>query len=165
MGSDSDLHVMKEAAAILDEFNVSYQITVVSAHRTPERMFSFAKTAAGQGIKVIIAGAGGAAHLPGMVASITHLPVIGVPIQSKSMSGLDSLYSIVQMPQGVPVATVAINGAHNAGLLAVQILSLTDGGVLSEKLIAYKNKLKNIVEDKAQELEEKGYREYLKDHD
>ena len=162
MGSDSDLEVMKDAAAILDEFNVGYHLTVVSAHRTPDRMFSFAKSAPEQGIKVIIAGAGGAAHLPGMVASITHLPVIGVPIQSKAMSGIDSLYSIVQMPAGVPVATVAINGAHNAGLLAVQILALADGGILSEKLVAYKNKLKNTVEDKAQELEDIGYREYLK---
>ncbi|MBK9730579.1 MAG: 5-(carboxyamino)imidazole ribonucleotide mutase [Chitinophagaceae bacterium] len=165
MGSDSDLQVMKEAASILEEFKVNYQLTIVSAHRTPERMMSFAKSAAGLGIKVIIAGAGGAAHLPGMVASLTHLPVIGVPVQSKAMSGIDSLYSIVQMPQGVPVATVAINGAFNAGLLALQILALTDGGILSEKLIAYKNKLKNSVEDKAQELEHSGYKEYLKEHD
>ncbi|MEO6168456.1 MAG: 5-(carboxyamino)imidazole ribonucleotide mutase [Chitinophagales bacterium] len=165
MGSDSDLQVMQEAASILDEFKVSYLLTIVSAHRTPERMVSFAKSAAGQGIKVIIAGAGGAAHLPGMVAAITHLPVIGVPVQSKAMSGIDSLYSIVQMPQGVPVATVAINGALNAGLLALQILALTDGGIIAEKLIAYKNKLKNSVEDKAQELEQAGYKEYLKEHD
>ena len=164
MGSDSDLGVMKDAAAILEEFDVGYQLTIVSAHRTPERMADFAGAAAEKGIKVIIAGAGGAAHLPGMVASITHLPVIGVPIQSKALSGIDSLYSIVQMPQGVPVATVAINGAHNAGLLAIQILSLEDRK-LSEKMIAYKNKLKHTVEDKASELEQSGYRKYLKKND
>lgn len=165
MGSDSDLQVMKEAATVLDEFSVHYQLTIVSAHRTPDRMMSFAKSVAGLGIKVIIAGAGGAAHLPGMVAAVTHLPVIGVPVQSRAMNGIDSLYSIVQMPQGVPVATVAINGAFNAGLLALQILALTDGGLLAEKLLAYKNKLKNSVEDKAQELEQVGYKEYLKEHD
>ncbi|MBX7108586.1 MAG: 5-(carboxyamino)imidazole ribonucleotide mutase [Chitinophagales bacterium] len=165
MGSDSDLHVMKDAAAVLEEFNVQYQLTIVSAHRTPDRLISFARSAAGQGIKVIIAGAGGAAHLPGMVAAVTHLPVIGVPVQSKAMNGIDSLYSIVQMPQGVPVATVAINGAFNAGLLALQILALTDGGILAEKLLAYKNKLKSSVEDKAQELEQAGYKEYLKEHE
>jgi 5-(carboxyamino)imidazole ribonucleotide mutase len=115
MGSDSDLPVMQEAAKILDELNVEYELTVVSAHRTPDRMYDYAKNAHTRGIKVIIAGAGGAAHLPGMVASLTHLPVIGVPVQSKTMSGTDSLYSIVQMPPGVPVATVAINGARNAG--------------------------------------------------
>lgn len=165
MGSDSDLPVMSEAASILEEFNVAYRLTIVSAHRTPDRMVTFAKSAAGQGIKVIIAGAGGAAHLPGMVAAVTHLPVIGVPVHSKAMNGLDSLYSIVQMPQGVPVATVAINGALNAGLLALQILALTDGGLITEKLIAYKNKLKNSVEDKADDLEKGGYKEYLKEHD
>jgi len=161
MGSDSDLDVMKDAASLLDEFGIAYKLTVVSAHRTPDRMVGFAKAASGQGIKVIIAGAGGAAHLPGMVASLTTLPVIGVPVHSKSMSGVDSLYSIVQMPAGVPVATVAINGALNAGLLAVEILALTDGGILTEKLLAYKSKLKNMVEDKAKDLEESGYREYL----
>lgn len=165
MGSDSDLHVMQEAAAVLDEFKVSYQLTIVSAHRTPDRLMAFAKSAASQGIRVIIAGAGGAAHLPGMVASVTHLPVIGVPVQSKTLQGIDSLYSIVQMPQGVPVATVAINGAFNAGLLALQILALTDGGIIAEKLISYKAKLRHLVEDKAQELEQSGYKEYLKDHD
>lgn len=164
MGSDSDLDVMKEAAGVLDEFNISYQLTIVSAHRTPERMVSFAKSAADRGIKVIIAGAGGAAHLPGMVASITCLPVIGVPVQSKSMNGIDSLYSIVQMPKGVPVATVAINGAYNAGLLALQILAVADDWVLAEKLINYKNRLKSIVEDKAKELEHGGYDKYLKEH-
>ncbi len=163
MGSDSDLEVMKDAAAILDEFEIDYHLTVVSAHRTPDRMFSFARSAAANGIKVIIAGAGGAAHLPGMVASLTHLPVIGVPVHSKAMSGLDSLYSIVQMPAGVPVATVAINGAHNAGLLAVQILA-SDDFLLLEKLIAYRNKMKDSLEKKAKELEAKGYNGYLEEH-
>jgi 5-(carboxyamino)imidazole ribonucleotide mutase len=160
MGSDSDLDVMKDAAAVLDEFGVKYVLTVVSAHRTPERMFRFAKSATQKGIRVIIAGAGGAAHLPGMVASITHVPVIGVPVQSKTMSGVDSLYSIVQMPPGIPVATVAINGALNAGLLAVEILSISDRNLLRH-LIAYKNKLKKTVEKKAGELEKTGYRKYL----
>jgi len=162
MGSDSDLEVMKDAATILEEFDVSYLITIVSAHRTPERMLSFAKFASEQGIRVIIAGAGGAAHLPGMVASLTHLPVIGVPIQSKAMNGVDSLYSIVQMPPGVPVATVAINGAYNAGLLAMQILALRGTGDLSKKIIDYKNKLKKSVEGKAHKLEQRGHKEYLK---
>src|ERR1700749_1313454 len=140
MGSKSDLAVMQDAADVLKELGVAYEITVVSAHRTPERMFSYAKSAADRGLKVIIAGAGGSAHLPGMVASLTHLPVIGVPVQTKSLNGLDSLYSIVQMPAGVPVATVAINGAHNAGLLAAEILALNDSG-LSKKLISYREKL------------------------
>ncbi|MBX7140614.1 MAG: 5-(carboxyamino)imidazole ribonucleotide mutase [Chitinophagales bacterium] len=160
MGSDSDLDVMKDAATVLDEFGVKYVLTVVSAHRTPERMFRFAKSATQKGIKVIIAGAGGAAHLPGMVASITHLPVIGVPVQSKAMSGVDSLYSIVQMPPGVPVATVAINGALNAGLLAIEILSINDRN-LSRNLIAYKNKLRKTVEKKAGTLEKTGFKKYL----
>ncbi|MEP7128342.1 MAG: 5-(carboxyamino)imidazole ribonucleotide mutase [Chitinophagales bacterium] len=164
MGSDSDLGVMKDAAAILSEFEVNYLLTIVSAHRTPERMMDFAKSAGEKGIKVIIAGAGGAAHLPGMVAAVTHLPVIGVPVQSKTMNGIDSLYSIVQMPPGVPVATVAINGAHNAGLLALQILSVADSAI-AEKMITYKNKLKSIVESKADKLEEKGYETYLKEHE
>ena len=159
MGSDSDLPVMKNAAAVLEEFGVQFKITIVSAHRTPERMMTFAATAAGKGIKVIIAGAGGAAHLPGMVAAITHLPVIGVPVQSKAMSGLDSLYSIVQMPQGVPVATVAINGAYNAGLLALQILGVSDNAI-AEKLIAYKGKLKETIEKKAVKLEGEGHEKY-----
>lgn len=160
MGSDSDLDVMKEAAKILEEFGVEYELTVVSAHRTPDRMYNYAAEAPKQGIKVIIAGAGGAAHLPGMVASLTHLPVIGVPVQSKAMSGVDSLYSIVQMPPGVPVATMAINGATNAGLLAVQILSTADG-VLVDKMKAYKAKLKTAVEEKASKLERDGWQQYL----
>lgn len=154
MGSDSDLEVMKEAANILDDFKIEYEITVVSAHRTPERMFTFAKEAKGRGIKVIIAGAGGAAHLPGMVASITTLPVIGVPVKLKTMDGLDSLLSIVQMPAGVPVATVAINNAKNAGILAAQILG-TNNETIAVTLQEYKDKMKVEVEKKA-EIVEKG---------
>ncbi len=154
MGSDSDLDVMKEAANILDEFQIEYEITVVSAHRTPERMYTYAKEAKSRGIMVIIAGAGGAAHLPGMVASITTLPVIGVPVKLKTMDGLDSLLSIVQMPAGVPVATVAINNAKNAGILAAQILGTTNDKI-ANKIQAFKDKMKTEVEKKA-ELVEKG---------
>jgi 5-(carboxyamino)imidazole ribonucleotide mutase len=124
MGSDSDLPVMQEAATILKEFNIAFEMTVVSAHRTPDRMFEYAKQAADRGLQVIIAGAGGAAHLPGMVASLTSLPVIGVPVKTAALNGLDSLLSIVQMPGGVPVATVAINGAKNAGVLAATMLGI-----------------------------------------
>ena len=126
MGSKSDLEVMIEAANILDELSIDYEMEIVSAHRTPEKMFEYAKTARARGLKVIIAGAGGAAHLPGMVASLTTLPVIGVPVKSKNLKGIDSLLSIVQMPGGIPVATVAINGSKNAGLLAAQILGTFD---------------------------------------
>ncbi len=140
MGSDSDLPVMKEAAAILDEFAVPYEMKIVSAHRTPGDMAEYATTAHTRGIKVIIAGAGGSAHLPGMTAAFSPLPVIGVPMPSKQLSGVDSLYSIVQMPAGVPVATVAIGGGKNAGLLAIQILSVTHPELL-DKMIAYKEKL------------------------
>lgn len=142
MGSDSDLPVMSEAAKILDEFKIPYEIKIVSAHRTPDLMFSYAKNAAKRGLKVIIAGAGGSAHLPGMTASNTILPVIGVPIKSKSLDGLDSLLSIVQMPNGVPVATVAINGAKNAGILAAKILGLEDSSI-SAAIVRYKLKMKN----------------------
>ncbi|MBP7512150.1 MAG: 5-(carboxyamino)imidazole ribonucleotide mutase [Bacteroidia bacterium] len=152
MGSDSDLEVMKEAAKVLEDFKVSFEITVVSAHRTPERMFTYAKEAKGRGLQLIIAGAGGAAHLPGMVAAITTLPVIGVPVQLKTLSGLDSLLSIVQMPGGVPVATVAINNAKNAGLLAVQILALQNES-LSESVQAYKDKMRDEVLVKAEKVE------------
>jgi 5-(carboxyamino)imidazole ribonucleotide mutase len=147
MGSDSDSPVMQEAATILQTLGIEYEYTIISAHRTPERMFEFAKTAHEQGVKVIIAGAGGAAHLPGMVAAISPLPVIGVPVQSKSLDGMDSLLSIVQMPGGVPVATVAINGAKNAGILAAQILATNDS-ILLEKVIAYKKSLEQQVLDK-----------------
>jgi 5-(carboxyamino)imidazole ribonucleotide mutase len=153
MGSDSDLDVMHEAAVVLKEFGINYEITVVSAHRTHERMFEYAQTARERGIKVIIAGAGGAAHLPGMVAACTSLPVIGVPVQLKTLSGLDSLLSIVQMPGGVPVATVAINNAKNAGLLAVQILGTAQNS-LAEKMDAYKLKMKEDVLLKAEKVEQ-----------
>lgn len=159
MGSDSDLPVMRAAAEILKDLGVSHEITIVSAHRTPERMFDFARKAASRGIKVIIAGAGGAAHLPGMVAAITHLPVIGVPILSKTLNGMDSLYSIAQMPSGVPVATMAINGATNAGILAAQIIATSDKEV--EKVIqSYKANLSKVVEEKAKRLENIGFEEY-----
>jgi 5-(carboxyamino)imidazole ribonucleotide mutase len=148
MGSDSDLPVMKEAARFLDEFQLPYELTIVSAHRTPERMVEYAKTAVDRGLKVIIAGAGGAAHLPGMVAALTSLPVIGVPVQSRAMNGIDSLYSIVQMPPGVPVATVAINGARNAGILAVQILATHDPDLYS-RLTTFKEAMRTSVEEKA----------------
>ena len=160
MGSKSDLPIMQEAATILKELGVSYEINVVSAHRTPELMFDYAKNAHTRGIKVIIAGAGGAAHLPGMVASFTHLPVIGVPVKTSTMSGLDSLYSIVQMPPGVPVATVAINGAKNAGILAAQILGTSDEEV-AKKVIALKLGMETEVLNKAQKLEDLGPAEYL----
>lgn len=160
MGSDSDLPVMQEAAQILDELCVPYECTVVSAHRTPDRMVDFSKNAEGRGIKVIIAGAGGAAHLPGMVASLTSLPVIGVPVKSKALNGVDSLYSIVQMPPGIPVATVAINGAKNAGILAAQIIALEDE-FIKGKVKAYKESLRELVEEKAQRLEDIGFEAYL----
>lgn len=160
MGSDSDLNVMSEAAKILDKLDISYEITIVSAHRTPERMYKYAQEASKRGLKVIIAGAGGAAHLPGMVAAMTTLPVIGVPVKTSTLNGLDSLYSIVQMPGGIPVATVAINGALNAGLLAAKILGAFDNSI-SQKLENYQNELKNIVEQKANKLETIGYKEYL----
>jgi 5-(carboxyamino)imidazole ribonucleotide mutase len=147
MGSDSDSPVMQEAAKILSDFGIEFEYTIVSAHRTPERMYDFARNAHENNFAVIIAGAGGAAHLPGMVAAISPLPVIGVPVQSKSLNGLDSLLSIVQMPGGVPVATVAINGAKNAGILAVQILATHDKS-LQQKVIDYKKNLENEVIEK-----------------
>lgn len=153
MGSKSDLPVMQDAADILKELGVEYEITVVSAHRTPERMFTYASTAAERGLKIIIAGAGGAAHLPGMVASITHLPVIGVPVKSSnSIDGWDSILSILQMPNGIPVATVALNASKNAGILAAQILGTSDEA-LTERLKAYKKELKEKVEASAKEME------------
>jgi 5-(carboxyamino)imidazole ribonucleotide mutase len=164
MGSDSDLPVMQEAAKALEGLEIEYELTVVSAHRTPERMMEYAQKAHRRGLKVIVAGAGGAAHLPGMVAAATPLPVIGVPIKSKSLDGLDSLLSIVQMPGGVPVATVAINGAKNAGLLAAQIIGVSDEKVL-QKMVAYQEGLKNTVLAKAKKLEDKGYGKYLKEQD
>ncbi len=152
MGSDSDLPVMEEAAKILEEFGISYEMTIVSAHRTPERMFRYAQEAEKRGIEVIIAGAGGAAHLPGMVASITVLPVIGVPVKSAALQGLDSLLSIVQMPPGVPVATVAINGARNAGILAAEILG-TKYPEIRERVRQYRESMRKMVESRALEVE------------
>jgi 5-(carboxyamino)imidazole ribonucleotide mutase len=151
MGSDSDLEVMEAAAQALAELGVPHELSVVSAHRTPSRMFQYAREARGRGLGVIVAGAGGAAHLPGMVAAVTPLPVIGVPVASTLLSGQDSLLSIVQMPAGVPVATVAINGARNAGLLAAQILAVADGALM-DRLAGYKQDLERLVEDKARRV-------------
>jgi 5-(carboxyamino)imidazole ribonucleotide mutase len=152
MGSDSDMKIMEEAVHIIKSFNISYEIDIVSAHRTPEKLYSFAKNAHVRGVKVIIAGAGGAAHLPGMVAAISPLPVIGVPIKStNSIDGWDSILSILQMPGGVPVATVALNGAKNAGILALQILSTSDND-LQNRLIDYKNQLNEEVHEKARKI-------------
>src|ERR1700744_4083985 len=153
MGSKSDLPVMQDAADVLKELGVPYEITVVSDHRTPDRMFSYAKSAADRGLKAIIAGAGGAAHLPGRVASLTHLPVIGVPVKSSnSMDGWDSILSILQMPNGIPVATVALNAAKNAGILAAQILSTGDE-TLVQNLIKFKEDLRKKVEESAADME------------
>ena len=153
MGSDSDLNIMQAAADILKEFQIEFELTVVSAHRTPLRMIEYASQASGRGLKVIIAGAGGAAHLPGMVASVTSLPVIGVPIKSSnSIDGWDSVLSILQMPNGIPVATVALNAAKNAGILAAQIVSTADEHIV-KSLIDYKENLKKKVEESAREME------------
>ncbi|MGZ5247637.1 MAG: 5-(carboxyamino)imidazole ribonucleotide mutase [Flavitalea sp.] len=157
MGSDSDLPVMKAAAEMLQEFGIGFELTVVSAHRTPRRLVDYATGAAARGLKVIIAGAGGAAHLPGMVASITPLPVIGVPIKSSnSIDGWDSVLSILQMPNGIPVATVALNGAKNAGILAASIIGAFDSS-LQQKLVAYKQKLEDEVLTKVQKLKSDGW--------
>jgi 5-(carboxyamino)imidazole ribonucleotide mutase len=151
MGSDSDLPVMREAAEVLREFGVSFEMTIVSAHRTPGRLYEYAHSARERGIRVIIAGAGGAAHLPGMAAAITELPVIGVPVKSSALSGQDSLLSIVQMPAGVPVATVAINGARNAGILATQVLGVADP-VLLDRVANYKKDLETMVMGKVAKM-------------
>jgi 5-(carboxyamino)imidazole ribonucleotide mutase len=157
MGSDSDLTVMKAAADILNEFGISFELTVVSAHRTPSRLIEYARTARDRGLKVIIAGAGGAAHLPGMIASITSIPVIGVPVKSSnSIDGWDSVLSILQMPNGIPVATVALNGAKNAGILAATILGAFEKNI-GDKIIAYKNTLEAEVLKKAEELKQQGW--------
>lgn len=157
MGSDSDLPVMKPAAEFLTAMGVAFELTVVSAHRTPDRLMKFASTAVKRGIKVIIAGAGGAAHLPGMVASVTTLPVIGVPVKSSnSIDGWDSVLSILQMPNGIPVATVALNGAKNAGILAVSMLSM-NSKVLEKKLVAYKVSMRKEVEKKVKNLKTQGF--------
>lgn len=160
MGSDSDLSIMKEAAEILESFEIPYEISIISAHRTPEKAFEYAKTAEERGIEVIIAGAGGAAHLPGVIAALTFVPVIGVPIKSQTLNGLDSLLSIVQMPAGIPVATVAINNAKNAALLAIHILSIKYPEI-KEKLKAYREKIKEDVIKKNEKLQKLGYKEYL----
>jgi 5-(carboxyamino)imidazole ribonucleotide mutase len=156
MGSDSDLPVLKEAAKILEELGVVYELTIVSAHRTPRRLFNYAKDAETKGLEVIIAGAGGAAHLPGMIAAITPLPVIGVPVKTSTLQGLDSLLSIVQMPGGVPVATVAINNAKNAGILAAQMIGIKYPDI-RQHVKEYKAGLEKMVTEKAQRLEERGY--------
>ncbi len=163
MGSDSDLPTMKGAIEICERFQVAHEVAIVSAHRTPDRMVEYAKTAYQRGLKVIIAGAGGAAHLPGMVAALTPLPVIGVPVQSRALQGVDSLYSIVQMPAGIPVATVAIGNATNAGLLAVQILASHDPQLIAA-VQAYRSELEAIVQAKDHELSSDGYQTYLQKH-
>lgn len=162
MGSDSDLPVMSAAAQMCEEFGIDFEVDIVSAHRTPERLVEYASTAEERGLKVIIAGAGGAAHLPGMVASQTVLPVIGVPVRSSSLDGMDSLLSIVQMPGGVPVATVAINGAKNAGILAAQIIGTGDSSI-REKIATYKTKIRTEVEQKVEKLNRVQYKTYLKE--
>lgn len=162
MGSDSDLSVMSKAAEILDEFGISYEMHIISAHREPEIFFEWARGAEERGIKVIIAGAGMAAHLPGMCAALFPMPVIGIPMHTTSLGGRDSLYSIVQMPSGIPVATVAIGGGKNAGLLAAKILAVCDQGLL-EKLKKYSADMAAEVEAKDRKLQEKGYKDYKKD--
>ncbi|SDY23390.1 5-(carboxyamino)imidazole ribonucleotide mutase [Lachnobacterium bovis] len=159
MGSDSDMPVMSQAAAILDKFGISYEMKIISAHREPDVFFDYAKTAEEKGFKVIIAGAGMAAHLPGMCAAIFPMPVIGIPMHTTSLGGRDSLYSIVQMPSGIPVATVAINGGKNAGILAAKILATSDNCLL-EKVKAYAAELKEQVEAKDARLQEVGYQNY-----
>lgn len=161
MGSDSDMPIMAKAAELLEELGVSYEMKIISAHREPDVFFEYAKTAEEKGFKVIIAGAGMAAHLPGMCAAIFPMPVIGVPMHTTSLGGRDSLYSIVQMPSGIPVATVAINGGANAGLLAAKILATSDSGLLA-KLKDYSAKLREQVVAKDTRLQEIGYQEYLK---
>lgn len=161
MGSDSDMPVMAKAAEVLDKLGVEYEMTIISAHREPDVFFEYAKSAEGKGWKVIIAGAGMAAHLPGMCAAIFPMPVIGIPMHTTSLGGRDSLYSIVQMPSGIPVATVAINGGANAGILAAKILATSDPELL-ERLKAYCAQMKEQVEEKAARLDKLGYKEYLK---
>ncbi|MCI8281934.1 MAG: 5-(carboxyamino)imidazole ribonucleotide mutase [Lachnospiraceae bacterium] len=161
MGSDSDMPIMAKAADILEELGISYEMTIISAHREPDVFFSYAKTAEEKGFKVIIAGAGMAAHLPGMCAAIFPMPVIGIPMHTTSLGGRDSLYSIVQMPSGIPVATVAINGGANAGLLAARILATSDEELLS-RLKQYSEKMKEQVMEKDARLQKVGYQEYAK---
>ena len=160
MGSDSDMPVMAKAAEILDRFGIEYEMTIISAHREPDIFFQWAKAAEGKGIKVIIAGAGKAAHLPGMCAALFPMPVIGIPMKTSDLGGVDSLYSIVQMPSGIPVATVAINGGANAGILAAKMLAVSDEELLG-RVKAYAESLKGDVVKKAEKLDQIGYKEYL----
>ena len=159
MGSDSDMPVMAKAAEILDKFGIDYEMTIISAHREPDLFFKWAKAAEEKGFKVIIAGAGKAAHLPGMCAALFPMPVIGIPMKTSDLGGVDSLYSIVQMPSGIPVATVAINGGLNAGILAAKILATSDEKLL-EKLEAYSEEMKQSVVEKAEKLDKVGYRKF-----
>ncbi len=160
MGSDSDMPIMAKAAEILDKFGIDYEMTIISAHREPDIFFEWAKSAEEKGIRVIIAGAGKAAHLPGMCAALFPMPVVGIPMKTSDLGGVDSLYSIVQMPSGIPVATVAINGGANAGILAAKILATSDAELLA-KLKSYSEEMKNDVVKKADKLESIGYKEYL----
>ena len=160
MGSDSDMPIMAKAAEILDKFGIDYEMTIISAHREPDIFFEWAKSAEEKGIKVIIAGAGKAAHLPGMCAALFPMPVVGIPMKTSDLGGVDSLYSIVQMPSGIPVATVAINGGANAGILAAKILATSDAELLA-KLKSYSEEMKNDVVKKADKLESIGYKDYL----
>lgn len=160
MGSDSDLPVMQEAAQFLEEMQIDFEILIISAHRTPNFMFDYAQKAQNRGLKLIITGAGGAAHLPGMVASLTVLPVIGVPVLTKTLQGLDSLFSIVQMPSGIPVATVAINSSKNAGILAAKILAISDRQI-QQKLLEFQQQLNKSVRDKNSNLQQIGYQKYV----
>ena len=162
MGSDSDLGVMSKAAEMLEKFGIEYEMTIISAHRMPDVFFDYTKKAEEKGFKVIIAGAGGAAHLPGMCAAIFPMPVIGVPIYTKTVGGVDSLYSIVQMPSGIPVATVAIDGGANAGILAAKILATSDDELLA-RLKEYKEDLKDGVMKKKEKIENVGYKKYMED--
>ena len=160
MGSDSDMPVMAKAAEILDKFGISYEMNIISAHREPEEFFTYAKGAESRGYKVIIAGAGKAAHLPGMCAAIFPMPVIGIPMKTSDLGGVDSLYSIVQMPSGIPVATVAINGGQNAGILAAKILATSDEALLA-RLKDYSDEMKQQVEEKDAKLQNEGYKAFL----
>ena len=160
MGSDSDMPIMAQAAEVLEQFGIDFEMTIISAHREPDIFFQWAKSAEERGIRVIIAGAGKAAHLPGMCAALFSMPVIGIPMKTSDLGGVDSLYSIVQMPSGIPVATVAINGGANAGILAAKILAVSDEELL-QKVKDYSEALKNDVVKKAEKLESVGYKEYL----
>lgn len=160
LGSDSDLPIIKEAPITLDEFNITWEISIISAHRDPERLKAYIRGFKERGVKIIIAGAGGAAHLPGVIASQTTLPVVGIPIETKALGGVDSLYSIVQMPSGIPVATVAINGAKNAALLAIEILAISDPK-LQTQLLSYRKDLAKAVQNKTKKLNQIGIKKYL----